>query len=71
MIYMISSIPYVYEIYDVDIQWNEKIKQHRENDNTCIIHTDSQFSNHWDMTVLMTPIYFVSSKRLQVKVQSP
>lgn len=57
---MISSISYFCEICVVDIQWNGRRKQHRGKDKACIICTlDSQFSNHWDITVLMTPIHFV------------
>lgn len=52
MIYMISSILYFCEICVVDIQWNGRRKQHRGKDKVCIIRTlDSQFSNHWDITI--------------------
>lgn len=65
MIYTIFSISYFYEIYDVDFQRNEKRKQHRGNGKTCIIHIlDSQCSNHWDMTVLVITVHFVSNKTL-------
>ena len=59
MIYMISNIPYLSDMYDDDNQWSERGKQRRENDKTWVIHMlDSQFSNHEDVTVLMTSIHF-------------